>query len=702
MRTKKLKTHLPIPKVLKSSNTKTLRDFPIDSYSYSSLSLFTTNPILFKIKYINRDRIDTLRGISAVVGSAFHNALFEYYTEMTISNGFDPVKAGLEAGTKYIEEYEDGWIQYTTTIPTKQKALEKFTYAFTSYVQEIPYDPEKRAILSLEERLEEKVAVEWRGQKVALPVTLVGYLDKLEEDKEKGMIITDYKLVHAFSSPDKIDGSKILQAVQYYFLVYAAYGTAPYSIIFEEVKHSKNRDGGKQVQRYEMVYEQCEQFFDFYLRLYDDVTRAIGGEAVWVPNINALYDNEVALVSYIHRLDVSEEAAAAMKKERVTNITDLLKRKIVNATSMKRFMETVERQFVSGKQLNYTTMRIEEKIKTKFMEFGMLLDFEDVITGNAVDLYRFTPSIRLKMSNLKSYVADIEQVVGVSGVRILAPIPNTTLVGFEIPRAERTFPEGLPALDQANPFRLAMGVDILKQVYTFDIRKAPHLLIAGATGSGKSVFLNSLLEQLKENPQVDLHLFDPKMVELVRYKKHALEYENNPEAIYESLMSIANEMESRYARLAEAGARNIEEYPGEMKYKVVVIDEFGDLIVSKHKVAKMVETDDVYLSGELKGKHKMKKETTDISGEIASTILRLAQKARAAGIHIIIATQRPSTDIITGSIKANFPTKVAFRTAKEVDSRILLDETGADKLLGKGDMIFSSDDGMIRLQGFNV
>jgi len=138
-------------------------------------------------------------------------------------------------------------------------------------------------------------------------------------------------------------------------------------------------------------------------------------------------------------------------------------------------------------------------------------------------------------------------------------------------------------------------------------------------------------------------------------------------------------MNIRYESMSKAGARNIEEYKDDMRYKFVVIDEFGDLILSGLKDGK-----------------------TSISKEIEKTIVVLAQKARAAGIHIIIATQRPSTDIITGLIKANFPTKVAFRTAKAIDSQVLLDENGAEKLLGKGDMIFSSDSGQIRLQGFNA
>jgi len=192
-------------------------------------------------------------------------------------------------------------------------------------------------------------------------VPLKGYLDKLIRH-ERRLKIKDYKLVGAFSDPEKIDGAKILQAINYYLLTYAHYGEEPYSITFEEIKRTKNKDGGKQVREYEIVYSENELFFDFYFRFYEDMTRALNGEMVYVPNINAFYDNEVALISYIHRLDVTEEQAKLMKKYKVDNITDLLKKKIHSAGNMRKLLKTIEQKFVSAKNLNYNKMITEEKI----------------------------------------------------------------------------------------------------------------------------------------------------------------------------------------------------------------------------------------------------------------------------------------------------------------------------------------------------
>lgn len=670
----KLKTEGNLPKILKAvGKARTIESFPLSHYSYSTFVKFCTNPILFKINYINGQRIETLQNVSGVIGQSFHGAMERYYTALA-TNREDPVKEALEAGLQYLDQYPEGFVEYSTATQNKQKAKDTFTFAFNAYVLGKKLE-EGETLVSCEEMIEEDIDVEWNGQRLTLPVRLKGYLDKIVRDKEGRLKIKDYKTVRAFSDPEKIDGAKIIQSIQYYLLVYAKYGEAPYSMTYEEVKVSKNRDGSSQIREYEMVYAENEKLFDFYFRLYDDMTRAINGEAVFVPNIYTIFDNEVSIIAYINRLDIPDEAAKLMKEMRVHSITDLLKKKIENAGSMRKFLKSVEKKFVSASGIKYELMNMEDKIKTKFMEHGMLLQFEDKVEGHSVDLYRFNPSIGLKMSKILGYVADIEQVVGVSGVRVLAPIPNTTLVGFEVPRAVRTYPGSTP---NASDFNLAIGVDVMGNTFRFDIRNAPHLLIAGATGSGKSVFLNSILSQLSSLQNVDLHLFDPKIVELSAFSKGALQYYTDPTSIYLALEDLCVEMNNRYQVFSETGARNIAEYTGKMNYKFIVIDEFGDLVVG----------------GFTDGKVK-------ISKEISRLILTLAQKARAAGIHIIIATQRPSTDIITGTVKANFPTKVAFRTAKVVDSLVLIDEPGAEKLLGKGDMIFSSDQGNVRLQGFS-
>jgi len=637
--------------------------------------------------------------------------------EIIISSESEAIQKGLEIGLAFIEAYPDGMIGWNTSYQGKQQVMEKFTFAFNSYVKEMPYVTE--TIVSLEQEMEEKIKVEWKGQEIMLPVPLKGYTDKIEE-VDGNLIIVDYKTCSSFSDPDKIDAYKMLQAAVYYFLTYAKYGREPYSMKYQEVKVSKNRDGSPQVKEYEIIFAENDLFFDFFFRFYDDITRAINGEMVWIPNIAAMYDNEIAIIAYINRLDLPEHVAAQMKSEQVTNITDLLKTKIANASSMKKLLKTVEKNFISGKTLNYKDMEIEERIRTKMAEHGMLLRYVDTVSGSAVEVYRFDPSIGIKMSKIKTFAADIEQVTGATNVRILAPIPGTTYVGVEVPRGDaRTFVGEAP---KATGIVSPVGVDMFGQTQFIDITEAPHVLIAGTTGGGKSVALRSILNSIEGN--ADFWLCDPKGVELHDIKSER--YAEEPEDIRTVLEDLTTEMDKRYVILKQTGARSWTGRP-----IVCVIDEFGDFILSNPKGT---VTPNYYNWSKDQLKAEVKKRFPDMAngldgfkipnGELADLltsesqksetkyqelsgedlVVKLAQKARAAGIHMIIATQRPSADVITGRIKANFPTRIALRTASEVDSRIILDQAGAEKLTGKGDaLVLRSDSAdLVRVQGFSV
>ncbi len=689
-----------MPRVLKAAKQEISHKgaFPLDHYSASSMVKFSSNPILFKIEQINRDRFDTATGASGVLGKAVHKALEVYYVgsdTLIPTNESEAIQYGLRAGMELLEGYNDGFINFSKTLPNKQTLFDKMTFCFQEYVKQMPHDPS--GLVACEDGIKESIDVVWRGQQLKLPVPLKGYVDKVTRKNEK-LHITDYKTCYAYSNPDKIDGAKILQAVVYYLLVYAKYGEEPHSVTFEEVKYTKNSDGSPQVRSYEIVFSQNELFFDFFFRFYEDMTRALNGEQVYVPNVHALFDNEVAIVAYIHRLDDTEETARLMKKHKVSHVTDLLKKQIQSAGNMRRLMKAVEESFVSAKNIDYSTMKNQEKIKTKLMEHGMLVNFEDVIEGATVDLYRFTPSIGLKMKKLKDYVPDIEQVLGISGVLVLAPIPDTSFVGFEVPRKERKF----PSLPEGSGFDIAIGETIMGEPRRFDIRTAPHLLVAGASGSGKSVFLSSTITQLSRTGQ-HLHLFDPKVVELAMHKNDpgVVEYKTDVVDINESLKSLIEEMNSRYKQMAKAGKRSIEQMKN-MLYEFVVVDEFGDIIASQYTESETKGTGEYYQTGERAGLEKTKTTVRNISEEIERSILILAQKGRAAGIHVIIATQRPSTDVIKGTIKANFPTKVVFKTAKQIDSIVVLDQPGAEKLAGKGDMLFAGNGSIERLQGFTI
>jgi S-DNA-T family DNA segregation ATPase FtsK/SpoIIIE len=321
--------------------------------------------------------------------------------------------------------------------------------------------------------------------------------------------------------------------------------------------------------------------------------------------------------------------------------------------------------------------------------------------GPTVTLYEIVPEAGIRISKIKNLEDDIALSLAALGIRIIAPIPGKGTIGIEVPNKNPTV-VSMRSVIASKKFQnaemqlpIAFGKTISNETFVVDLAKMPHLLMAGATGQGKSVGLNAILTSLlyKKHPaEVKFILVDPKKVELTLYNKIERHYlaklPDSEEAIItdntkviHTLNSLCIEMDNRYELLKTAMVRNIKEYntkfrarklnPNEghrfLPYIVLVIDEFADLIMSAGK-------------------------------EVETPIARLAQLARAIGIHLVIATQRPSVNVITGIIKANFPARIAFRVTSKIDSRTILDTQGADQLIGRGDMLFTQGNEIIRLQ----
>ena len=327
-----------------------------------------------------------------------------------------------------------------------------------------------------------------------------------------------------------------------------------------------------------------------------------------------------------------------------------------------------------------------------FQAFHVDANVNDWTVGPTVTQFEVTLGRGVRVNKIANLADDLKLALAAKDIRIEAPIPGKSSVGVEIPN-KHSRPVLLSEVlrsrkfqEAESPLTVALGVDLFGQPQITDLKKMPHGLIAGATGSGKSVFINSMLISLlyKANPaEVKLLLIDPKAVEMAPYHDipHLLApVISDPQAAAAALQWAVNEMEERYQRLAASGTRNIEafnakaeaqgEYGLKMPYIVIVIDELADLMM----VA---------------------------SSEVQDYIARITQKARAAGIHLIIATQRPSVDVVTGTIKNNIPTRIAFMVSSQVDSRTILDSAGAERLLGRGDMLYLGNGASqpMRLQG---
>lgn len=325
---------------------------------------------------------------------------------------------------------------------------------------------------------------------------------------------------------------------------------------------------------------------------------------------------------------------------------------------------------IGRQQQQQQTINQAELIEQKLFRFGIKGTVTAMHVGPVITTYQYQPDPDTKLSKISALSDDLALALQALSVRIIAPIPGTNVVGIEVPnkvRNEVLLGSILTAKTEAHSMQLpiALGVDTCGNPLLFDLARAPHMLIAGSTGSGKSVCLNTLLVSLiaARNPQeLRLVLIDPKRLELCSYTNipHLLQpIINEPTHAVQVLQWIVSIMEERYELLAQAGVRDIIQYRQtgqEMPYIVVVIDELADLMMTA-------------------------------SASIETSIARIAQMARAAGIHLIVATQRPSVDVITGVIKVNFPTRIAFRVTSKVDSRTILDAIGAEQLLGRGDML---------------
>lgn len=352
---------------------------------------------------------------------------------------------------------------------------------------------------------------------------------------------------------------------------------------------------------------------------------------------------------------------------------------------------------VDAQELEQNKDRILETLKN----YGVEIQKIKATIGPTVTLYEIVPAPGVRISKIKNLEDDIALSLAAQGIRIIAPIPGKGTIGIEVPNQNRAV-VGMRKVMQNEKFAqtrfdlpIALGRTISNDVFVADLAKMPHLLVAGATGQGKSVGINAILVSLlyKKHPsELKFVMVDPKKVELTLYniiEKHYLAKLPNEEEpiitdvkkVVDTLNSLCIEMDNRYELLKAAQVRNLKEYnvkfkgrrlnPNEghrfLPYIVLVIDEFADLIMTAGK-------------------------------EVELPIARIAQLARAVGIHVIIATQRPSVNIITGTIKANFPARLAFRVSSKIDSRTILDTGGAEQLIGQGDMLLSLGSDLVRLQ----
>ncbi len=688
---------------------------PVSKMHYSMLTQLCRNPLIFKLKYI-LGVYDGKVGVSGMVGKACHKALEVYVgANPDVATSADPAIArgeALDYGMEYLNGYSDIYINYGKT-GSRENMLKTYAQAMKFYFAE---EPEYNELLAVEEKLEAEIET---VDGDTLPLPAVGVPDLVHKRKDGGIEIIDYKFTKSFTKLENEDGDphedyvKIIQAMFLWHLVRKVKGITADRVIFREVKTTENKDKTPQIRDYAVPCNH-EPYRIIFYNLYKDAIKFLSNpESIYLPNLSDPFDGEQAGMLYAQGL-LNSDMSDVEVMHKVKDVAFVSKKFVASR------LERVENQYLPP----------EERIKMTLAEFGIPVEPVETQVGASVTLFKFKVSAGVRMTTFEKHKKDIARAIEAKGdIRILAPIPGTAFVGVEIPSENREKVTLESSYLVPGKLSIPVGMTVHGEVVKEELDQMPHLLIAGSAGSGKSILLHSIITALTKQMKpadMQLVLIDPKRVELVAFAD--VKHLKGGKILYEyaevvmMLKGLTTEMERRYRLLEEAKKRDIKEYnftnvSKAIPYIVVVIDEFADLIYQGKQIEKKKKSskslDNIATRIQVEqmarrfAKMGMKFNAPEPDEEIPSAedmIVRIAAMGRAAGIHLIIATQRPSVDVITGLIKANFPTRIALTTASATDSKVILGEDGAEKLSGKGDMLFMHPGrgGKERLQGFMI
>ena len=709
---------------------------PIDYLHYSALTQLLRNPLIFKMKYI-LNVYDGKMSVSGMIGRAGHEALQVYYgghPDIAVpKNRAEAIGIAREHGLQYLDNFQDTYIEYGKT-GTREKMLKGYAQAMDFYFSE---EPEYNEILMCEEKMTGELRTMPDGDLLPLPAS--GVPDLVVENKDATVDIIDTKFTAKFTNYETEDWIKIIQAQFLSHLLLAAKGIKADRVVFREIKRTKNKPCELEVcdephdkeKRHQQIRDWVvpvdhEPYRILFYNLYTDVVKYLKNDPIFLPNLSDPFDGEHAGLLYAQGL-INADMSDVEVVHKVRDIAFKSKKFIASR------LDRAENE----------TLLPEEKVKVRLSEFGIPVEPVETKHGASVTQYRFKVSAGVRMSTIKKHKDDIASVLESKGeMRILTPIPGTSLLGIEVESADRSAIK-LKKKDLTEGLELPIGTDVAGEGITADLRDMPHLLIGGASGSGKSVLLHTLLTAITKQmtpEELELVLIDPKRVELSAFARkkhlHGNKVITDHKDAVKALLRLTDEMERRYKVLEKAGKRDLKEFneskrnpEKRLPYIVMVVDEFADLMLrskveerkkgghgyqrrSKPWLEREIDRRQILLApdvkytkamlSELLEEDDLKDETNREDANVELLTVRLAQLGRAAGIHMIVATQRPSVDVITGLIKANFPTRIALTTASPTDSQVILGKPGAEKLAGKGDLLLQHPEfrGEKRLQGY--
>ena len=546
------------------------------------------------------------------------------------------IEVAIQSGLQEIENIADYEIDYGKT-GSREKIIDQYQKLSTIVINELPTYND---ILAIEDRVECELSI--RNKKIPMK----GYIDVVR-DLGDTLEIIDWKSVTSYSDEDTENWAYLIQSWIYVQLIEFKYKKPVSRVVFKEIKKTINRDGMPQIKDYVLDRHGIEEANDV-------IGRVVKAVSDYVDNPNATY--------FPNPRDMMNGAQSMHVVAQMEGITV---RTVHTTERREKFapVNTVVAEDIADDSGSET-----ERIMAKLVEFGVGGRIDEIVKSSAVDTYLLKPNRGVKMSKLAGMGDDLSLALGSDAVRVIAPIYGTQTVGIEVPH-EQSFPK----FDgKATSHQIPIGVDTMNNVIYDDIAKMPHMLIGGQTGSGKSVFIRNIIQSLN-NCEVDI--IDMKGLDFDDLGKNIISEVSEALMLVKKLVHL---MDERYKNKRVNAKR-----------RVLIIDEYADLVMQtgkeKHEIGVFDEN----------GKLKTKTTTIDTRKQLETDLARILQKGRAANINVIIATQRPSADIVAPIIKANCPVKACLRVATAKNSEIILDESGGERLLGKGDMLYLGS-GMVK------
>ena len=675
---------------------KLYNNFLFDSWSFSKVSSFARNEKAFEMSYIYN--LPYRESATTIAGKAYHKALQFYLEEK--QKGVTPAIADLQLiAFAYIDDIgADKWKLQKTT-PTIEECRIHATKSVNSLLENFfsdinVYESELQSILYIELYIDEFLVI--NGVDIPLPCHLK--IDEVIKTKDDKIVIIDHKSRSVYTDEKDIKFSIGKQAITYVIGLETTTDLIVDEVWFIENKVSKNKDGSPQVVCHKITIDKDTRRL-YEAMLYEPLKRMIDAIAnpdyVYLINESDNFVDKAEIYEFWARTMIAEvsdynipENKKGMIEKRLKKIRDV-SIATVDPQTIKKFRENAS-QFIQY-DLTNKDMTKEQKIEHTLRTLSLITSIPHVFSGYSSDTFLLEVNAGTNLSSVFRYKLDIANALSVSNVRIAKDLfvyQGKSYIAIEAAKTRES--NLLYDAGQLEGFKIPLGFDNFGQKVIWDIENpsTPHVLICGSTGSGKSVCLISMIEYAKLAGFDNIEIFDPKH-EFLSFKGMNVSVYNDIEDIETVMESLVEEMNN----LVKSG---------KTKKTLIIFDEFADAVANSRSGNDLKVYENVFESYKKNGQPKFKREVSKIKKSLEENLRILLQKGRSSGYRIVAATQRASVKVITGDAKVNFPVQICFKVPKEIDSKVILDESGAESLAGKGDGLLKSPqyNGIVRFQAF--